>query len=1015
MKTRPPLIRLASLTALFTGSLAAAALLLCGNVAQAQPTITGTYPNGTNLFQPAAQLTFTASSPATITNVTVTLKTTAISTGTSFFKTLTPGNGLTVSGPNTGETVTTPLQSNKVYSATIQITDGNGVSASSTVNFDTVTPSYTFEAEDWDYTGGTTGQFFDNPQVNAYATLPSTQGVDVFMANLGSGGSAYRPQGLATETASDVPRLAYIGTTNIDYDIGFGTSNTWANYTRHYPAGTYNLYMRGADGNSTDVDSARVSVQSGTGSIAGTAPFTFSVPSAGWQTYFFVPAKGADGKLAQITFDNTASTLQILEDGGDMNANFYMLVPADTNVPVIATTITNIYPDGTVQFQATNNFVFTANSSNGIDPSGITLIVNGTNLLGHGYTSNLTSANGLTIGGTSTSRSVSTPIASNTMYTVFIQVIDGSGNPVSTSVTFDTISPSYTFEAEDWDFGGGSFVDNPQTNAYAGVTAIDGTDSLVSTNNRHSFIYRGGALSGFGLNTEPNGDAPRTSYIGTGFIDYDVGWNSGGDWGNYTRHYPAGTYNVYLRGANGGVNGPNNSGAGQANVSLLTSGFGTANQTVSNMGTFTILSTGNWQKYVWWPLLDPSGNLVKFTGGSQQTLRVTTLGGASGGSYNANFYMLVPADTTLPVISGLYPDGTSLFQNTNKLKFVASSAAGIATNSIVVKLDGVNATGLAFTGTSNSWNVTCPVSVNASHTVAITITDANGNSASSTVSFDTFQPSDYQWEAEDYDYTSNGVSGLFFDTGVDQYFDLPSTAGIDNVQSDQNANPLNYRNVDTNGFLGLSPSTDFPGDLARAKFTGTNVDYYIGFFGPGSWVNYTRHYAPGTYTVWQRYAEGGSLTESTLSKVTSGYGTATQTTSLLGTFTNVVAGWSLWSWAPLVDTNGNTVKITLDGSRTTLQLGGSPVANHSEVNVNFLLLAPAASGVPVRITATISGGNIQLSFPTAVGSSYQVQYKNALTDATWTNLGGPLTGNGSTMSASDPISGSSRFYKLQIQ
>jgi len=36
-------------------------------------------------------------------------------------------------------------------------------------------------------------------------------------------------------------------------------------------------------------------------------------------------------------------------------------------------------------------------------------------------------------------------------------------------------------------------------------------------------------------------------YIGSGQSDYDIGFTDGGDFGNYTRHYPAGTYNIYMR------------------------------------------------------------------------------------------------------------------------------------------------------------------------------------------------------------------------------------------------------------------------------------------------------------------------------------------------------------------------------------------------------------------------------------------------------------------------------------
>ena len=75
------------------------------------------------------------------------------------------------------------------------------------------------------------------------------------------------------------------------------------------------------------------------------------------------------------------------------------------------------------------------------------------------------------------------------------------------------------------------------------------------------------------------------------------------------------------------------------------------------------------------------------------------------------------------------------------------------------------------------------------------------------------------------------------------------------------------------------------------------------------------------------------------------------------------------------------MKITLDGSATTLRLGGPPLVGHDEANVGFLMLVPIVPDV--KRTATVSGGNIHISFATQNGSTYQVQYKNNLTGASW--------------------------------
>ena len=69
----------------------------------------------------------------------------------------------------------------------------------------------------------------------------------------------------------------------------------------------------------------------------------------------------------------------------------------------------------------------------------------------------------------------------------------------------------------------------------------------------------------------------------------------------------------------------------------------------------------------------------------------------------------------------------------------------------------------------------------------------------------------------------------------------------------------------------------------------------------------------------------------------------------------------------------------------------------------------------VMITPSVSGGSILLSFPTQTGFSYQPQYKNSLTDATWTPLGSPITGNNAVQSKSDTIGSGARYYTVTVQ
>jgi len=63
----------------------------------------------------------------------------------------------------------------------------------------------------------------------------------------------------------------------------------------------------------------------------------------------------------------------------------------------------------------------------------------------------------------------------------------------------------------------------------------------------------------------------------------------------------------------------------------------------------------------------------------------------------------------------------------------------------------------------------------------------------------------------------------------------------------------------------------------------------------------------------------------------------------------------------------------------------------------------------------LSNGNMVLSFQSQSGSAYQLQYKNHLSDATWTALGSAIAGDGSIKSISDSTGQAQRFYRLSIQ
>src|SRR5262249_8922403 len=135
------------------------------------------------------------------------------------------------------------------------------------------------------------------------------------------------------------------------------------------------------------------------------------------------------------------------------------------------------YPDGAYQFQATNLFTFALSSASGFNAADITLQLGVTNLAGVGTSTILLAANGgLTLTPSGSGYTVRTPITSNMVYSAFIQVDQAGHDSFSKVVKFDTIIPAYTFEAEDWDYNGGQFIDNPQIDEYSGLDGLDGID-----------------------------------------------------------------------------------------------------------------------------------------------------------------------------------------------------------------------------------------------------------------------------------------------------------------------------------------------------------------------------------------------------------------------------------------------------------------------------------------------------------------------------------------------------------
>jgi hypothetical protein len=291
------------------------------------------------------------------------------------------------------------------------------------------------------------------------------------------------------------------------------------------------------------------------------------------------------------------------------------------------------------------------------------------------------------------------------------------------------------------------------------------------------------------------------------------------------------------------------------------------------------------------------------------------------------------------------------------------------------------------------------------------------------VNFTTFNPNNFTWEAEDYDFDP-GSSPVNPDPNGKRYIDNPaptssaaansyfgqtSALGIDvgTIFGDTHPGTYVYRSGDW-------ISTEVTSDASRQKYLDaqqaaldpTIADYDINWL-TNTFINYTRTFPSGSFYLYGRLSAGNGAFNLQCGQVTGGWGTTTPTAQYLGTFTGTGASFATWQWVPLVNTNTGLPVVLSLGGTNTFQMTGD-----FNENANFFMLVP----VPQRVSlaASLSQGNILLSFPTQQGVNYQVEYKNALPGANWTPLTS-LTGDGTTQVVRDPNNQGTRFYRLNIQ
>ena len=364
--------------------------------------------------------------------------------------------------------------------------------------------------------------------------------------------------------------------------------------------------------------------------------------------------------------------------------------PVEANVaPILSdfapSKFANFLPASTVvSFKATDDVPLT--------DDGVALVLNGTRY---------TKANGLTLSGTGNSRTATfAKLEANRNYNAFFEVTDAGGITTREHSDFDTFTGSVlVIESEDYNFSGG-FIDKslpiaegggPQSDSYAnqaGVQGVDFNDTRTAPRSQEAPWRNQDAVR-----MERTLDLVRSKYVAAGgaaaeVYDYVVGDIDTGEWLNYTRTVPPGSYEVYLRQA------LINMEAGESVLEQVTSEPTQPNQTVKTLGSF--LGTLSGFTFRNTPLTDGSGNktVVRFNGMTTLRVRQVTADTESK-QRRQNYLALVPvadAGTQRAAVTALTPANNSVADTvTPKVDAVIQNRdTKVAASSVKLSINGTS-------------------------------------------------------------------------------------------------------------------------------------------------------------------------------------------------------------------------------------------------------------------------------------------------------------------------------------
>ena len=315
--------------------------------------------------------------------------------------------------------------------------------------------------------------------------------------------------------------------------------------------------------------------------------------------------------------------------------------------------------------------------------------------------------------------------------------------------------------------------------------------------------------------------------------------------------------------------------------------------------------------------------------------------------FGIKFEAVVPEGASIvppPDIVDLQPAfGAGFVATDGGVSFRVVSQGSLPESGIRVELNGTDySSQLAIGGTPQDREVALNgLEPDTFFTGQIHVTDAEGATISTHLSFDTFSKDNRIVEAENFNFDQGGYIDMpDLDTGPGSYFDK----GKDSAAESQEVDYLELSAEFPNNELAwrLPVNGNMPNTIPNGNEAGRDgyddIDYSVTGTEAGEWLNYTREFSDGLASMYLR-ASGGAFSVA-LHRVAGDAGSSGQETEMLGTFQSGGTGGG-YSWLPLLDASLNPARIELLG-KTTLRVeivSGSP-------DLNFLMVTSPRGGPP---------------------------------------------------------------------